>query len=157
MGDEAEEEPRSGAGRATEADRNGGGGGGGGGGARGAREEPSRPWRDPTSEDWFEDGGTGGGAGGGACSGAGSSRQPAEAAEKDSADSEEGAGMDSEGSDAEGEAGGEGGRRQNEYDVRGYDECHKCGVRGHWSVDCRAPRVYLHCPFGQKDEAKARK
>ena len=69
MGDQAEEEPRSSAHRATKADRGGGGGGGGGGAAR---EEPSRPWRDPTSEDWFEDSRACGRAGGGAGGGAGS-------------------------------------------------------------------------------------
>ena len=95
-------------------------------------------------------GGTGGGgAGGGACGGAGSSRQPAEAAEEESAGSEVESGMESEGSEAEGEA--EGGEEGGQY-----DKCYQCGVRGHWSADCRAPRVYLHCPFGQKEEAKAR-
>jgi hypothetical protein len=167
MGEEAEEETRSGARRATEADRNRGrdrnrGGGGGGGGVRGAREEPSQPWRDPTSEDWFEDSGAGGSAGGGtgagACGGAGSSRQPREAAEEEcsGSSSEEESEVEPEDGDAESEVEGKGGGQQNEYDVREYDKCYKCGVRGHWSADCPAPRVYLHCPYSQREDAKAR-
>ena len=125
MGDEAEEEPRPGARHTAE----GGGGSGSavsdGGGGGEAREEPNWPWRDPTSEDWFEDGGgTGGSAGGSAGGGAASLHDP-------------------------------GHPEDTEQHGRQKGACFLCSSDGHWSADCRATRVYLHCPYAQKEAAKA--
>ena len=39
--------------------------------------------------------------------------------------------------------------------MRPEGSCFFCHRMGHWLQDCSAGRVYLRCPYAQKDRAKA--